>query len=100
MHTRSSGSSVTTCMSRKTPRNGTFEADEEVRLSPRLMQFKDQPRTCLIELYGKPKEIKSKDQPEIRDDLSSGAKARLIQDGLLYERSEKIDHAVRDLMAA
>jgi len=73
------------------------EAKEERRLFPPVTNFTDQPRKLLIELYGKPKEIRSKERPRI-ETLSTYDKANLIEEGLVYDRSEKIDRAVRELL--
>jgi ankyrin repeat protein len=76
-----------------------LEANEEGRMHPPLKEFGDQPRKLLVQLYGKPKGIKTKDKPRL-DTLSDGEKARLIEQGLIYDRSEKLDRAVRDLFVA
>jgi len=70
------------------------EADDEGRLHPRF----DPPlraRECLIELFGRPATVKSTDRPK-QDPLSGADHARFIET-LIYDRSEKIDRAVRDL---
>jgi ankyrin repeat protein len=76
-----------------------LEDHEQKRILSPLTDFADQPRKLLIQLYGKPKDIKSEDQPCI-ETPSDTEKARLIDEGLLYDFSEKIDRAVRDLLLA
>jgi ankyrin repeat protein len=76
-----------------------LEARENKWVSQPLPGFADQPRRLLIELYGKPKDVKSQDRPWV-EALSDGARARLIDGGLVYDRSEKLDRAVRELLAA
>jgi ankyrin repeat protein len=70
------------------------EANEQGRLHPR--QAKPyRARECLIELFGKPASVKSTDRPQ-RLPLESAAQARFVET-LVYDRSPKIDRAVRDL---
>ena len=45
---------------------GTLEANEQGRLFPPLKDFAHQPRTCLVELYGKPKAVKGWENPLMR----------------------------------
>jgi ankyrin repeat protein len=78
---------------------GTLEANEEKRLSPPLKEFGDQPRKLLIQLYGKPKNVKSEDVPRV-DTLSDASKYHTIREGLIYDRSEKVDRAMRDRLAS
>jgi hypothetical protein len=61
--------------------------------------FTDQPRKLLIQLYGQPKDVKGKDRPEV-ESLADPDKAEFIREALLYDHSEKIDRAVRDLLTA
>jgi ankyrin repeat protein len=77
----------------------TLEASEEKRLSHPLKEFTDQPRKLLIQLYGRPKGVRSKDRPRV-ESLSNIDKAYLVEEGLIYDQSEKLDRAVRDLLAA
>jgi ankyrin repeat protein len=72
------------------------EADEEGRLSPKLNP-RYQARECLIDVFGLPPTVKSGDRPRTRP-LAASSQARFIQT-LHYDRSEKIDHALRDLLA-
>jgi ankyrin repeat protein len=62
----------------------------------------DQPtvraRECLIELFGQPPTVKSTDAPKPTA-LSGADQARIIET-LIYDRTEKIDRAVRDLFVA
>jgi ankyrin repeat protein len=74
-----------------------LEAHEEKRSSSPLTEFADQPRKLLIELYGRPKGVRSKDRPRV-ESLSNHEKAWLIEEGLIYDQSEKLDRAVRDLL--
>ena len=76
-----------------------LEASEQHRLPPPLKEFDDQPRQCLIELYGKGKDVKSADRPMV-DTPSVQDMAGLIEAGLIYDRSPKIDAAVRDVLAS
>jgi ankyrin repeat protein len=78
---------------------GTLEANEQKRLSPPLKEFGDQPRKLLIQLYGKPKGVKSEDVPRV-DTLSDASKYHTIREGLIYDRSEKVDRAMRDRLAS
>jgi ankyrin repeat protein len=74
-----------------------LEAHEQNRLAAPLTEFADQPRQLLAELYGKPRDVKSKDRPRL-DVLSGYVQVPLIAEGLTYDQSEKIDRAVRDLL--
>jgi len=74
----------------------TQEADEEGRLSPKP-KLRHQARECLIDIFGMPVTVKSKDRPGSRP-LAATDQARFIQT-LHYDRSEKLDHALRDLLA-
>jgi ankyrin repeat protein len=60
--------------------------------------FGEQPGRMLGVLYGKPAGIKSKDCPP-QSALSEYSKVALIENGLLENENEKIDCAVRDLLA-
>jgi ankyrin repeat protein len=74
----------------------TQEAVEEGRTT----QKPDPPvraRECLIEVFGLPKTVKSSDLPEPMP-LSTYDQARFIE-SLLYDRSEKLDRAIRDILA-
>jgi ankyrin repeat protein len=73
----------------------TQEADERRALSPPLRE-KHAARACLIELYGYPKEVKSKDRPHL---LPTGdtTQARFV-DALAFFPSAKIDQAVREIL--
>jgi ankyrin repeat protein len=62
-------------------------------------EFGDRPRKLLVQLYGKPKNVQSKDRPRVAS-LSDVELAELIREGLIYDRSEKIDRAVRGLLVA
>ncbi len=74
----------------------TQEADEEGRLSPKL-DPKYKARECLIEVFGFPAKVKSEDRPKI-EPLSFSAQARFVKT-LLYDRGEKLDKAIRDILA-
>jgi ankyrin repeat protein len=74
-----------------------LEAHEEKRVHPPLKEFSDQPRKLLIQLYGKPKTVKSEDVPYV-ESLSEVALARLIGEGLIHDGSEKLDRVVRGLL--
>jgi ankyrin repeat protein len=71
------------------------EDNEDGRRFPRDEKVPDA-RRCLIDLYGKPKDVKSTD-PHFTDTPSASDQADLIS-SLVYDRSAKIDRAVRDLM--
>ena len=68
--------------------------------------FGDQPRQLLVELYGKPKNVKGADLKNelplerVVAALDPCDKGGLIGEGLIYDDSVKIDAAVRNLMAA
>ena len=72
----------------------TQEANEEGRLGPPL-EKPYRARECLIELFGKPANVKSTDRPKVRP-LSIGDQAGFVET-LVYDRSPKLDKAVRDL---
>jgi ankyrin repeat protein len=74
----------------------TQEADEEGRLSPKL-KHRYRARECLIDVFGLPATVKSKDRPRT-EPLAATTQARFIQT-LHYDRSEKLDRALRDLLA-
>lgn len=65
-----------------------------------LTEYGDWPRRLLRELYGKPKGVKSADRPPYPEAVSATEKAELIEEGLLYDRSRKIDRAVAGLLAS
>jgi ankyrin repeat protein len=71
------------------------EDNEEGRRYPRGEKVPDA-RECLVDLYGKPKDVKSTD-PHFIDTPSASEQAGFIS-SLVYDRSAKIDRAVRDLM--
>src|SRR5262249_53371152 len=60
--------------------------------------FAGKPRALLVQLYGKPRHVTSRDRPE--EPLGDSSKAWLIENGLLYDRSEKLDPAGRDLLVS
>jgi ankyrin repeat protein len=72
------------------------EADEERRLTPKLNP-KFQARQCLIDLFGLPATVKSEKRPK-GEPLAASAQAGFVQT-LLYDRGEKLDQAVRDILA-
>jgi ankyrin repeat protein len=74
----------------------TQEADEEGRLHPKLNP-RYRARECLIDVFGLPATVKSKDRPR-HQPLEACAQARFIQT-LHYDRSEKLDRALADLLA-
>jgi ankyrin repeat protein len=74
----------------------TQEADEEGRLSPKLNP-RHRARECLVDVFGLPATVKSKDRPLVAP-LETAAQARFVQT-LHYDRSEKLDRALRDLLA-
>jgi ankyrin repeat protein len=74
----------------------TQEADEEGRLSPKLNP-RHRARECLIDVFGLPATVKSKDRPR-SEPLAETSKARFVQT-LHYDRSEKLDRALWDLLA-
>jgi ankyrin repeat protein len=74
----------------------TQEANEQGRLFPKL-EKPYRARECLIELFGLPASVKSSERPD-REPLSETAQARFVQ-SLHYDRGEKLDKALRDLLA-
>jgi ankyrin repeat protein len=74
----------------------TLEIIEENQLKPN--EFGQKPRQLLIELYCVPKTVKYKDKP-VPDSISSDDLVALIGHALAYDRSAKIDRAVRDILA-
>jgi hypothetical protein len=74
------------------------ESTEEGRLFPPQKEFTHQPRTCLMELFDKPKGVKSTDAPRTPASTSSADLARFIRDALVYDHSPLIDRAVRNLL--
>ena len=74
----------------------TQEADEQGRLHPPLAE-KYAARSCLVELFGHPKEIKSKDQPASLQPLENCSQARFI-DTLIHFHTVKIEQAVREVL--
>ena len=83
-----------------------LEKAEQAQPPARPKEFGDQPRRLLVELYGKPGNIKGADLKNelplerIVAALDPCDKGGLIGEGLIYDDSVKIDAAVRDLMAA
>jgi ankyrin repeat protein len=80
---------------------GTLEAHEEKRLSPPLTRFGEQPRQLLVQLFGKDKKIRSKDQPKKTKTGSAwtnGEFSRFIEEGLIYDENPKIDEAIRKIL--
>ncbi len=73
----------------------TQEADEENRITPKLND-RYRARECLIDLFGLPANVKSKDRPA-SEPLNQTDQAAFVHT-LRYDRSEKIDHAVRDIL--
>ncbi len=63
-------------------------------------EYGDRPRRLLMDLYGKPKGVKSADRPPYPEALSILEKVELIEEGLLYDHSRKIDRAVARLLAS
>src|SRR5690606_8984654 len=76
----------------------TLEADEEGRLFPKLTQFREQPRELLIQLFAKPANIKSADQPPMSV-ASQSERARLIR-ALTHDKSRKIGDEVKSQFLA
>lgn len=74
----------------------SLEADEEGRRSPKL-DPKYKTRECLMDVFGLPANVKSQDRPKTQP-LSYTTQARFVQT-LLYDPGEKLDQAVRDLLA-
>jgi ankyrin repeat protein len=72
------------------------EADYEGRLFPKL-DPRYWARECLIDVFGLPATVKSQDRPRA-EPLSRTAQARFVQT-LRYDRSEKLDRALRDVLA-
>jgi ankyrin repeat protein len=73
----------------------TQEADEEGRLSPPL-KAKYAARACLVELYGYPGTVKSKECPYLLP-TENAVQARFI-DALAFFPSPKLDEAVRAVL--
>jgi ankyrin repeat protein len=73
----------------------TQEADEEGRLSPPLKESYAA-RACLVELYGYPKGVKSKDRPHLVP-TDDAIQARFI-DAVAFFPSAKLDQAVRAIL--
>ncbi len=72
----------------------TQEADEQGRLSPRLKEKYDV-RVCLAELYGYPREVKSKDEPPLFP-LEQYEQACFIA-ALTHDPSQRVGDAVRKI---
>jgi ankyrin repeat protein len=77
----------------------SLEAYERGRLPRSLWEFGDKPRQLLVRLYGMSKDVTSQDR-SAGASLSEIGRAKLIEWGLIYDRSDKIDRVVRDLLAA
>jgi hypothetical protein len=75
-----------------------LEADEEHRVSPPLTAFRTQPREILVDVYGLPSGVRSVPRPWV-DYVATTELTRLVEH-LVYDRSPRIDDAVRALMAA
>ena len=74
----------------------TVEADEEGRLSPK-MDKRYPTQECLIDAFGLPRTVKSKDKPAAIP-LDDSTQARFVQT-LHYDRGDKLDQTLRDLLA-
>ena len=74
----------------------TQDADEEGRVSPKL-DPRYRARECLIDVFGLPPGVKSEDRPRTPP-LAATDQARFIQT-LRYDRSGKLDRALRDVLA-
>jgi ankyrin repeat protein len=74
----------------------TVEADEEGRLYPKLDK-RYPARQCLIDVFGLPATVKSKDQPAAQP-LDDATQARFVQT-LHYDTSAKLDRALGDLLS-
>src|SRR5262249_5471639 len=70
------------------------EAEEEGRMGGQKLNY--DARACLIEVFGYPKEVRSKDQPEAPP-LENCTQARFI-DTLGQLKTPKIDAAVREVL--
>jgi hypothetical protein len=75
-----------------------LEAVEEKRASARTPPYGTRPREVLIELYGKPKTVRSTARPRFKESLSNADKYHFINDALLDDDGPAIDHAVRELL--
>jgi ankyrin repeat protein len=74
----------------------TQEADEEGRVSPKLNP-RYRARECLTDVFGSTPTVKSEDRPKTPP-FAESDKAGFIET-LLYDRSQKIDRVIRDLLA-
>lgn len=72
-----------------------LEANEQGRLHPRLTEYSTQPRELLIQLFGKPANVKSADRPFF-DPVNESQRARLIRT-LTHDQSRKIGEAVKQI---
>ncbi len=72
-----------------------LEAHKRGALSPPLTEFATQPREMLIQLFGKPTDVKSADRPDV-DSVSESERARLIG-ALIHDDSTKIGDVVKQL---
>ena len=71
------------------------EAEEQGQGPKYLLRYV--PRECLIDVFGLPATVKSQDRPRFKP-LDSAVQARFI-DALCYDQSERLDRAIRDLLA-
>jgi len=74
---------------------GTLEVQEEGHFSPPLTEFGSQPRDLLIQLFNKPKSVKSSDRPLV-DIMSESEHARFIG-SLTHDESKRIGAAVKEI---
>lgn len=72
--------------------------NEEARTNLEGYWFKDKPRQMLIQLYGKRKDVKSRDRPPFEPFMSSFERSGLIEGGLIHDEHVKIDQAIRELL--
>ncbi len=78
----------------------TVEAQERLGLTRALADFGDLPRSCLVELYGKKRSVKSEERPGFPQAPSAAEWPRFIREALIHDPSEKLDRAVRDMLAS
>jgi ankyrin repeat protein len=80
-------------------RDLSFQEDnEEGLLSPPLTEFKDQPRSRLIGLFGKDNTVRSSDCPRYPEAMPDTQKAYFIETALVHDSSATIDRAILDLL--
>ncbi len=77
-----------------------LEGYEAMRIWPPLNGYGRKPRELLIELFGYDKKVHSSQRPPPPSGISASEKAQLIDKGLIYDHSVKIDRAVRDVSAS